>query len=71
MGGGGRRGPSMAWSPGFGVRAGLPAGLLGRAGAGQRSLILVPQMTKGSTLWAGLISLEVHESCCNCIFMCL
>lgn len=61
----------MARSPGFGARAGLPAGLLGRADAGQRSLILVPQMTKGSTLWAGQLSLEVHESSCNCIFMCV
>lgn len=37
----------MALQPGFGVRAGLPAGLLGRAGAGQRSLILGPAADKG------------------------
>lgn len=30
----------------------------------------VPQPTKGSTLWAGLLSLEQHESPCNGIFMC-
>lgn len=30
----------------------------------------VLQPTKGSTQWAGLVSLELHESSCNCIFMC-
>lgn len=61
----------MARSPGCGVRAGLPAGLLGRADAGQRSLILPLQTTKGSTLWARPLSSQVHESSCNCSLMCV
>lgn len=53
----GVKGPSMAWQPGFGVRAGLPAGMPGRAGAGQRSLILGLAADKGQHAvgWAAFL----------------
>ena len=61
----------MAWQPGFGVRAGLPAGLLGRVSAGQRSLIPAPAADKGQRALGRVLPSEPHEISCNCVFMCL
>lgn len=46
-GGRGEEDLSMVWQPGFGVSAGLPAGLRATACAGHRSLILGPTAHKG------------------------
>lgn len=59
----------MAWQPGFGVRAGLPAGLLGRVSAGQRSLILGPAADKGQHAVGRVLPSELNEISCDCVFM--